>query len=71
MTNYDETKVPQYELPCPLTCMDGTKCITPEQWFHVRRPELLHLFSENIYGKTPDSGNPLRAEIIEEGSFSK
>ena len=67
MTNYDETKVPQYELPCPLTCMDGTKCITPEQWFHVRRPELLHLFSENIYGKKPDLGNPLRAEIIEEG----
>ena len=67
MTNYDETKVPHYELPCQLTCMDGIKCITPEQWFHVRRPELLHLFSENIYGKTPDLENPLRAEIIEEG----
>lgn len=67
MTNYDETKVPKFKLPCSLTCMDGTKCITPEQWYNVRRPELLHLFAENIYGKTPDLDVPLRTEIIEEG----
>ena len=67
MTNYDETKVPKFELPDSLTCIDGTNCTTPEQWIHIRRPELLQLFSENIYGKTPDLGHPLRAEIIEEG----
>ncbi len=67
MINYDETKVPKFELPDSLTCIDGTNITTPEQWINVRRPELLRLFSENIYGKTPDLPNPLRVEIIEEG----
>ena len=31
-TNYDESKVPQYELPDPLTMSDGTKVTTAEQW---------------------------------------
>ena len=67
MTNYDENKVPKFDLPASLTCINGTNITTPEQWINVRRPELLRLFSENIFGETPDSPNPLRAEIIEEG----
>ena len=49
--NYDESKVPEYVLPDPLTMQDGRKVETAEQWITERRPELLRLFEENVYGK--------------------
>ena len=49
--NYDEGKVPRYVLPDPLTMQDGHKVTTPEQWINERRPELLKLFEEHVYGK--------------------
>lgn len=51
--NQDESKVPSYTLPDPLVCEDGGRVTTPEQWRTKRRPELLRLFSEQMYGKTP------------------
>jgi len=35
----------------PLTMQDGRKVTSPEQWFKERRPELLKLYEEHIYGK--------------------
>jgi len=49
--NYDESKIAQYVLPDPLTMRDGRKVQTPEQWIQERRPELLKLFEEHVYGK--------------------
>ncbi|MCL4783122.1 MAG: acetylxylan esterase [Bryobacterales bacterium] len=60
--NYDESKVGNYELPDPLTMLNGKKVATPEQWIRERRPEILHLYEEQIFGKTPDSA-PL-AKVI-------
>jgi hypothetical protein len=39
-------------LPDPLVMADGTPVTTAEQWRQQRRPELLRLLEENIYGKT-------------------
>ena len=49
--NYDESKVPTYTLPDPLMMQDGRSVQTPEQWSNERRPELLKLFGEHVYGK--------------------
>ncbi|MCL2743824.1 MAG: acetylxylan esterase [Planctomycetaceae bacterium] len=49
--NYDESKVPNYILPDPLTMQYGRKVTTPEQWTKERRPELLKLFEEHMFGK--------------------
>ncbi|MEK7397151.1 MAG: acetylxylan esterase [Candidatus Poribacteria bacterium] len=51
--NYDESKVPTYTLPDPLTMQDGTKVTDAKTWKEKRRPELLRLFEEFMYGKSP------------------
>ena len=51
--NFDEAKIPNYVLPDPLLTKDGRKVDTPELWNEVRRPELLSLFENEMYGKSP------------------
>jgi hypothetical protein len=51
---YDENKVPNYTLPDPLTFRDGTKVTDAATWTKHRRPEILKLFEEHVYGKMPD-----------------
>jgi len=49
--NYDESKVPEYILPDPLKMQDGRKVDSVKMWNEQRRPELLKLFEEHVYGK--------------------
>ena len=56
--NYDEAKVPEYVLPDPLVAADGTKIETALQWTEKRRPELLELFKEHVYGRVPRLTSP-------------
>ncbi len=51
--NYDESRVPAYTLPDPLMMLDGEKVTTPRQWWDQRRPEILNLFEEEVYGRVP------------------
>ena len=41
------------ELPNPLEYFDGSPIKTKEDWNNRRRPEILSLFKENIYGTVP------------------
>ena len=58
--NYDESKVPAYTLPSPLVSVSGQRITTPSQWQNVRRPELLALFANELYGVVPEPASPLR-----------
>jgi len=51
--NYDDTKIPAYELPELLECNDGTQIRTKEEWTAKRRGEILELFKTHVYGTMP------------------
>src|SRR5688500_14206070 len=63
--NYDESKVPQYTLPDPLTLSSGEKVTDVKTWQERRRPELLHLFETQVYGRPAHATKPksLRTSI--------
>ena len=51
--NYDEAKVADYKLPDVLTLASGEKVTDAKTWNEVRRPEILKLFSDQVYGHAP------------------
>jgi hypothetical protein len=51
--NFDESKVPPYSLPDPLTLKNGKKITTADQWWQQRRPEIVEDFDREIYGRMP------------------
>jgi hypothetical protein len=61
--NLDEAKVAAYTLPDPLVMADGRKVATPEEWIKERRPELIRIFEEQVYGKLPEPPQPIRPTV--------
>ena len=53
VSNYDETKVRPYTLPDPLVFADGKPVKDAKAWQERRRPEILHLYETEIYGRVP------------------
>lgn len=51
--NYEESKVPAYELPAVLVSESGEKIEDVKTWESQRRPEIVRLFEEYVYGQTP------------------
>jgi hypothetical protein len=51
--NYDEAKVPKYTLPDPLVMQGGDRVTDAETWRTKRRPEIVRLFQEHMFGKSP------------------
>lgn len=62
--NYDESKVPAYTLPELLVTSSGETVDDAEEWESVRRPEILRLFEEHVYGKMPGRPNDLSFEVL-------
>ena len=48
--NYDENKVPEYTLPVLLKSEEGLNIENVKDWENVRRPEILKLFKEHMFG---------------------
>ena len=57
--NYEESRVPDYDLPPLLVTSEGKRITTPEEWRDVRRPQILSLFSNLVYGRVPESQRPI------------
>ena len=61
--NYDESRVPAYTLPDPLRHSDGTPVQDAAQWWDRRRPEILRLFAEQMYGHAPGRPGDMRFHV--------
>lgn len=64
--NYDELKVPAYRLPSLLQYDNGDPITSVEQWDKQRKPELLDLFSSQLYGCTPNDKISVEYETLTE-----
>lgn len=66
--NYDESKVPDFELPDPLRTFKGNKIRNSKRWEKTGRPELLEFFTNNVYGKVPGELGISSWEILEQSN---
>ena len=56
--------------PDPLVLGDGTRVTTPEQWRERRRPELLEIFRQNMYGRAPARPAAFVWEVFDEDTHA-
>jgi (4-O-methyl)-D-glucuronate---lignin esterase len=63
--NYDEARVPAYVLPDPLKLASGQPVKDAATWRNQRRAELLRLFEDNVYGRSPSRPPGMRFERVE------
>lgn len=66
--NYDENKVPPYTLPDPLVMCDGSRVGDAEAWRTRRRPEVLKLFEDHVYGRAPGKPTDLAFQVLEQSA---
>ncbi len=57
--NYDEARLPAYDLPPLLVSSEGKRIATPEEWHNIRRPQIMSLFGNLVYGTVPQPASPL------------
>jgi hypothetical protein len=53
--NYFEEKVPAYTLPSVLALTNGNSVRSKNDWIKIRRPELMELFRNNVFGRIPST----------------
>lgn len=68
--NYDESKMPAFQLPDPLIDLAGEPITQAAQWTHYRRGEVLRLFEDHVYGRTPSAEIPMRFQVLEENGIA-
>ena len=66
--NYDELKTGAYQLPDPLKLTNGKPVHDAKTWFAKRRPEIVQLFEENQFGKSPGRPATLAFDVFEKAA---
>jgi len=63
--NYTEAKVGSYTLPDVLKLADGQPVRDAATWLEKRRPEIVRLFEENQYGRSPGRPAEMSFDVFE------
>ncbi|WP_341842885.1 prolyl oligopeptidase family serine peptidase [Chitinophaga caseinilytica] len=66
--NYDEALVPAYTLPDPLVLLNGQPVSDAKTWETTRRPEILRLFENNVYGVMPKDMDSIHFETLRQNA---
>jgi (4-O-methyl)-D-glucuronate---lignin esterase len=62
--NYDESKANPYpKLPEVLALKSGEQVTTAEQWWELRRPEIVEDFDREVYGRMPKKTPQVKWEV--------
>lgn len=64
--NYYEEKVPDFILPDVLTTSKNQKITSRKEWEKLRRPELLELFTSQVYGRVPVTPYQTTFNVVKE-----
>ena len=62
--NYDESRVPEYELPSALVTKNGKSINNATEWTNYQREYVLKLFEEYMYGKLPPRPKGMYFEVL-------
>jgi hypothetical protein len=66
--NYDEARVGTYTLPDPLVLANGQPVRDTKSWYQKRRPEIVHLFEENQFGRSPGRPADMTFDVFDKGT---
>lgn len=66
--NYDEALVGNYTLPDSLVLANGKPVRDAKTWFQKRRPEIVRLFEENQFGRSPDRPKNMSFDVFDKGT---
>ena len=64
--NYEEEKIPEFELPKLLKAKDGSAVRTAQDWENTRRPEIVSDFEQVMYGKVPNGNFEVDFQLMQE-----
>ena len=65
MLNVEENKVPPYSLPELLLSANGKKITNSKDWKTIRRPEIIQLFTKEMYGFAPKKHPKMKFMLLE------
>lgn len=66
--NYDEARVGTYTLPDLLLLANGKPVRDAKTWNEKRRPEIVRLFEENQYGRSPGRPSAMSFDVFDKGT---
>ena len=66
--NYDEALVGDYKLPNPLHLENGATVRDAKTWYQKRRPEIVRLFEQNQFGRSPGAPAHITYDTFDAGT---
>jgi hypothetical protein len=66
--NYDEARVGAYTLPDLLTLSNGKPVHDAKTWREKRRPEIVRLFEQNQFGRSPKRPGWMSFDVFDKGT---
>lgn len=69
-THTDESKVPDFSLPDLFVNLKGQEIRSIQDWEQGRRPEIINLFENNVYGNMPKPIDAINFTLVNEDKLA-
>jgi hypothetical protein len=68
VVNYEEAHAGAYTLPDPLILANGKPVRDAQTWYEKRRPEIVRLFEEDQFGRSPGRPADMTFDVFDKGT---